>query len=107
MQCILDKERHVICTCIMYELSRCNLIKIEEIQARQHMQHETNYHTVKHRASTCDGGVREMNSSCRLGTSTSLAVAVANLESLCLRRCGGPPTSPNLLFSFLFSDIAL
>ena len=48
-----------------------------------------------------------MNSSCRLGTSTSLAVAVANLESLYLRQCGGPPTSPNLLFSFLFSDIAL
>ena len=48
-----------------------------------------------------------MNSSCRLGTSTSLAVAVENLESLCLRRSGGPPTSPNLLFSFLFSDIAL
>ena len=48
-----------------------------------------------------------MNSSCRLGTSTSLAVAVANLESLCLQQRGGPPTSPNLLFSFLFSDIAL
>ena len=46
MQCILDIERHVICTCIMYELSSCNLIKIEEIQARQHIQHETNYHTV-------------------------------------------------------------
>ena len=46
MQGILDIERHVICTCIMYKLSRCNLIKIEEIQARQHMQHETNYHTV-------------------------------------------------------------
>ena len=45
--------------------------------------------------------------SCRLGTLTSLAVVVANLESLCLRWCGGPPTSPNLLFSFLFSDIAL
>ena len=63
--------------------------------------------TLQLRASTYDGGVQEMNSSCRLGTSTSLAVAVANLESLCLRRCGGPPTSPNLLFSFLFSDIAL
>ena len=25
---------------------RCNLIKIEEIKARQHMQHETNYHNV-------------------------------------------------------------
>ena len=46
MQCILDTESHVICTCITYKLSRCNLIKIEEIQARQHMQHETNYHTV-------------------------------------------------------------
>ena len=48
-----------------------------------------------------------MNSSCRLGASTALAVALANLESLCLRRSGGPPISPNLLFSFLFSDIAL
>ena len=46
MQCILDKESHVICTCITYELSKCNLIKIEEIQARQHMQLETNYHTI-------------------------------------------------------------
>ena len=46
MQCILDTESHVICTCITYELSTRNLIKIEEIQARQHMQHETNYHTV-------------------------------------------------------------
>ena len=46
MHCILDTESHVICTCITYKLSRCNLIKIEEIQARQHMQHETNYHTV-------------------------------------------------------------
>ena len=46
MQCTLETESHVICTCITYKLTRCNLIKIEEIQARQHMQHETNYHTV-------------------------------------------------------------
>ena len=46
MQCILDTECHVICTCITYELSTCNLIKKEEIQATQHMQHETNDHTV-------------------------------------------------------------
>ena len=68
------------------------------------MQHETNYHTVN-LASTCDGGVREMNSPCRLETSTSLAVAVENLESLCLCQSKGPPTSPNLLVSFLFSLI--
>ena len=46
MQCILETERHVILTCIMYKLSKCNLIKLEEIQARHHMQHATNYHTV-------------------------------------------------------------
>ena len=46
MQCILNTEHHVICTCITYKLGRYNLIKIEEIHARQHMQHETNYHTV-------------------------------------------------------------
>ena len=70
------------------------------------MQHATNYHTCQLRGSTCDGGVGGIDSSYRLGTSSAVVVAGANLESLCLRWSGGPPTCPNLQFSFLFFDIA-
>jgi hypothetical protein len=34
-------------TCIMCKLSRCNLIKLEAIQARHRMQHASKYHTAK------------------------------------------------------------
>ena len=44
---IYKKGRHAMLTCLMCKLSRCNLIKLEAIQARHHMQHARKYHTTK------------------------------------------------------------
>jgi hypothetical protein len=71
------KGRHAMLTCIMCKLSRCNLIKLEAIQARHHMQHASKYHTA-----TWDGGVGLLGPPYLLGISTALAVVVECLQCL-------------------------
>ena len=44
---VLETGTRVLVTSIMCKVSRCNLTKLEAIQARHHMQHATTYHTAK------------------------------------------------------------
>ena len=42
-----ETGRHVIIKGIMCKVSRCNLTKLEAIQARHHMQHATTFDSAK------------------------------------------------------------